>query len=258
MSSFEMSTLDELLADDAIWGLCPESEQRLDRELGNRELERDLSWERSAAVLTLALQQRLVPPPSPDLMSRLRADAPLPKSIPKLVAMSRSNNTNILLVAALLMLAVFVWLDSDTGSGGGIGSDGGIGSNGNLVSAIELRDSLIREGSAVVWDWSGGGSNGDVVWDGLSQRGTMRFAGLPANDPTKSQYQLWIFDSKRDAAFPVDGGVFNVPEHSAETVISISPKIVVHEAQAFVVTVETPGGVVVSGREQVVRQAKPL
>ena len=256
MSSFEMSTLDELLADDAIWGLCPESEQRLDRELGNRELERDLSWERSAAVLTLALQQGLVPPPSPDLMSRLRADAPLPKSLPKstpkLVAMSRSNNTNILLVAALLMLAVFVWLDSNTGS------DAGIGSDGNLVSAIELRDSLIREGSAVVWDWSGGGSNGDVVWDGLSQRGTMRFAGLPANDPAKSQYQLWIFDSKRDAAFPVDGGVFNVPEHSAETVISISPKIVVHEAQAFVVTVETPGGVVVSGREQVVRQAKPL
>ena len=243
-----MTSLEELLADDAIWGLGPDSKQQLERELGDNQLERDLSWERSAAVLAMALQQSQVPPPSPDLMSRLRADAPLPRSTPRpqLVAATRSNYTNIFLAAALLMLAVFVWLDRS------------LGRDGDLLSAVELRQSLINQGSAAVWDWSGGDSKGDVVWDGSAQRGTMRFVGLPVNDPSERQYQLWIFDAERDAAFPVDGGVFDIESGDGETVISISPKIVVHKAQAFVVTVETPGGVVVSGREQVVCQAKPL
>lgn len=248
MSSFEMNSLEELLADDAIWGLSPDSKEQLDRELCDSNLTRDLSWERSAAVLTMALQQQQVPPPSPALMSRLRADAPLPRptSKPQLVAAPRLSYTNILCVAALLMLAVFVWMDS------------GIARDGEVQSAAELRQSLINQGNAAVWDWSGSGSVGDIVWDGSAQRGTMRFVGLPVNDPSERQYQLWIFDSERDAAFPVDGGVFDIEARDGETVISISPKIVVHKAQAFVVTVEAPGGVVVSGREQVVRQAKPL
>lgn len=243
-----MSSLDELLADDAIWGLSPDLQQELDRKLGDNKLKRDLSWEQSAAVLTMALQQHQVPPPSPDLMSRLRADAPLPQptSKPQLVSAPRSNYTNILLLAALLMLSVVVWLDISDGR------------DGSLLSASELRQSLINQGSAAVWGWSGSDAKGDVVWDGFAQRGTMRFEGLPANDPSKRQYQLWIFDAERDAAFPVDGGVFDIPARGGETVVSISPKIVVHEAQAFVVTVEAPGGVVVSGREQVVCQAKPL
>ena len=39
--------------------------------------------------------------------------------------------------------------------------------------------------------------------------------------------------------------------------IPIDPKIIVHEAQAFVVTVENRGGVVVSDRAQIVALAKP-
>lgn len=85
----------------------------------------------------------------------------------------------------------------------------------------------------------------------------MTFRGLPANDPQQHQYQLWIVDGKRNAAHPVDGGVFDMPEGQSEVVIPIDPKVLVHEAQAFVVTMEVVGGVVVSDREQIVVLAKP-
>ena len=85
----------------------------------------------------------------------------------------------------------------------------------------------------------------------------MTFRDLPPNDPTRRQYQLWIVDGKRDAAHPVDGGVFDMPNGQTDVVIPIDPKILVHDAQAFVVTVETVGGVVVSDREQIVVLAKP-
>src|SRR5205814_293564 len=41
-------------------------------------------------------------------------------------------------------------------------------------------------------------ASGDVVWSTAKQEGFMRFAGLRPNDPTKEQYQLWVFDEKRD------------------------------------------------------------
>ena len=83
----------------------------------------------------------------------------------------------------------------------------------------------------------------------------MRFVGLAANDPTVSQYQLWIFDKARDQAYPVDGGVFDV-SGSGEVIVPIDPKIHVDDATLFAVTVERPGGVVVSKRERIVVTAK--
>jgi len=85
----------------------------------------------------------------------------------------------------------------------------------------------------------------------------MTFRGLPPNDLQQRQYQLWIVDGKRNAAHPVDGGVFDVPAGQAEVVIPIGPRVLVHEAKAFVVTLEVVGGVVVSDREQIVVLAKP-
>ena len=86
----------------------------------------------------------------------------------------------------------------------------------------------------------------------------MRFVGLQTNDPGSQQYQLWIFDGERDQAYPVDGGVFDIPAGTTEAVIPIDAKIQVHDAKAFVITMEPPGGVVVSDRSRVVGQAKPL
>lgn len=100
------------------------------------------------------------------------------------------------------------------------------------------------------------GATGDVVWSPSKQEGYMRFAGLATNDPKVLQYQLWIFDKDRDDKYPVDGGVFDVGP-DGEVVVKISPKLYVHEPVLFAVTVEAPGGVVVSKRERIVVTAAP-
>ena len=84
----------------------------------------------------------------------------------------------------------------------------------------------------------------------------MRFVGLAAHDPTKTQYQLWIFDKDRDDKYPVDGGVFDAGPNG-EVIIKISPKLHVDEPVLFAVTVEASGGVVVSKRERIVVTAAP-
>jgi hypothetical protein len=95
------------------------------------------------------------------------------------------------------------------------------------------------------------GSLGDVVWSPARQQGFMRFRGLAANDPAVAQYQLWIFDAERNEAYPVDGGVFDVPaDPKGEVVVRIDPRLPVSRATAFAITVERPGGVVVSNRER--------
>jgi anti-sigma-K factor RskA len=67
-----------------------------------------------------------------------------------------------------------------------------------------------------------------------------------------SEYQIWIFDGTRDQRYPVDGGVFDVPAGNDEIVIPIKAALGVSKAAAFAVTVEKPGGVVVSSRQHVV------
>ena len=101
-------------------------------------------------------------------------------------------------------------------------------------------------------DPAAAGVSGDVVWDPATQRGFMHFSGLAANDPAVHQYQLWIFDGARDQRYPVDGGVFDVPANTKEIVIPIRAALMVLKPAAFAVTVEKPGGAVVSSREHVV------
>ena len=83
----------------------------------------------------------------------------------------------------------------------------------------------------------------------------MRFRGLAPNDPSVSQYQLWIFDRDQDERFPVDGGVFDVESGEGDVFVEIDPKLEVREPYLFAVTVEKPGGVVVSSRERIVLAA---
>jgi hypothetical protein len=126
------------------------------------------------------------------------------------------------------------------------------------LSAAEQRAELLaKSGSLKVVlgatkDPAAAGVTGDVVWDPVTQRGFARLVGLAANDPALHQYQLWIFDGGRDKRYPVDGGVFDIPPAATEVVIPIHAVLPVLAAKAFAVTVEKPGGVVVSGREHVV------
>jgi hypothetical protein len=95
------------------------------------------------------------------------------------------------------------------------------------------------------------GGLGDVVWSAARQQGFMQFRGLAVNDPSKAQYQLWIFDAERPEAYPVDGGVFDVPENAGgDVLVRIDPRLPISRATAFAITVERPGGVVVSSRER--------
>jgi len=89
------------------------------------------------------------------------------------------------------------------------------------------------------------GVEGEVVWSPAQQRGYMTFRGLPKNVPSERQYQLWIVDPTRDQ-HPVDGGVFDV-NADGEVVIPIDAKLRIDDPQAFAITLEQPGGVVVSG-----------
>ena len=96
---------------------------------------------------------------------------------------------------------------------------------------------------------------GDIVWSDARQSGYIRITGLPKNDPGKEQYQLWIFDENQDPKTPVDGGVFDASS-DGEIVIPINAKIRVKGAKVFAITVERPGGVVVSKQEKVAALAK--
>ncbi len=128
------------------------------------------------------------------------------------------------------------------------------------AALVALRDSLAGDSASVQVAWApstdpaGRNASGDVVWHAASQRGVMRFRGLAPNDKRIAQYQLWIVDANRDARYPVDGGVFDVNE-SGEVLVAIDARLPVGRATLFAVTLEAPGGVVVSTRERLVLAA---
>jgi hypothetical protein len=126
-----------------------------------------------------------------------------------------------------------------------------------LMAALQARpETLVLPWSATD-DPAAGGAEGAVLWNPAEQAGLMRFRGLEANDPTVAQYQLWIFDAERDDRFPVDGGVFDVPAGAEEVLVPIRARLPVGEAVLFAITVEPPGGVVVSSRERIALVAQP-
>jgi hypothetical protein len=119
-------------------------------------------------------------------------------------------------------------------------------------AALLAKSDSLKVTFGATKDPGAAGVSGDVVWDPVAQRGFMHFVGLAPNDPAMRQYQLWIFDGGRDKRYPVDGGVFDIPANATEVVVPIHAAVPVLSAKAFAVTIEKPGGVVVSGREHVV------
>lgn len=95
---------------------------------------------------------------------------------------------------------------------------------------------------------------GEALWSDSRQEGYMRFANMPINNPSVEQYQLWIFDTEKEYAEPVDGGVFDIST-AGEVIIPIKARMRIDKAVRFAVTVEKPGGVLVSKRERIPVQA---
>lgn len=129
------------------------------------------------------------------------------------------------------------------------------------ITPSEMRQRLIDTTPDLVRaSWGEGNVNdvspsGDIVWSDSKQAGYMRLTGLPLNDPSKETYQLWIFDETQDDKTPIDGGTFNV-NAQGEVIVPINAKLQPRNTKMYAITVEKPGGVVVSKREKIVALAK--
>ncbi len=162
-----------------------------------------------------------------------------------------------LAAAACLVLAIFGWLPK--ASVEAPASNPWINTTSNAPTMLQERQAFIEShADAVVWDFAKWGDEyagvtGDVVWDPNSNVGYMRFTGLPANDPKRDRYQLWIVDQARGTPLevpPIDGGLFDIGSDSGEWVVRFRARLPVDQVFGFGITVEEPSGVVISGQER--------
>lgn len=123
----------------------------------------------------------------------------------------------------------------------------------NSPTLAEQYEALANDADTLRADWShnpNGGdpayadAEGEVIWNPDTQTGYMKLSGMPINDPTELQYQLWIVDPTRDDE-PIDGGVFDITAQG-EVIVPINAKLRSDSPAVFAITAEKPGGVVVS------------
>jgi len=152
-----------------------------------------------------------------------------------------------LCMAASIALALGVWLPARRFETASLQSQ-----RDTFVSSV--ADMVRTKWELPAPDPTQGTDLGEVVWSTEAQQGFMTFRGLPVNDPTKEQYQLWIIDPSRDEK-PVDGGVFDIAS-AGESIVPIRAKLRVDKPTVFAITVEKPGGVVVSDQKRLPLLAK--
>jgi hypothetical protein len=268
----------ELLADRALVGLAPEEAAELTLLLQQFPNEDADAFDRAAAATQLARLARIEQMPAhlasrilgPDVGNgNVRAIAPAiaAKTDPLRFA-------GWIAAAACFTLAVFAWLGrpqpvkivETISSASPVASSSATPTP--KPTLADERAQLASNPTAKTIAWSATkdpgatGASGDVVFSVAEQRGYMRFHGLAANDPKQHQFQLWIFDSAQDKRYPIDGGVFDVAQNtsdgSGDVIVQIQPKIRVTDPTLFAVTVENPGGVVVSKREHIVLTAAKI
>jgi anti-sigma-K factor RskA len=262
----------DLLIKQVTEGLSP-AEQRaldvLDTEVASafqRDLERaaagvTLAGSAGRAPLPAALAERLAQQAANHFASASKiADLGAARRVPQRARNRVGSYGGWLAAAACLVLAIIGWQRTPPAAPAIVVAPPAplVPAEKPLPTPAEERATLLAKSDSLkitlgaTKDPAAAGMSGDVVWDPVTQRGFLHFAGLAANDPAVHQYQIWIFDAGRDKRYPVDGGVFDVPANASEVVIPIRAALMVLKPAAFAVTVEKPGGVVVSGREHVV------
>ena len=179
------------------------------------------------------------------------AQAPKPKASSPKVSSFPSKAGWFAAAASVLIAVAGWWPRLQTGTEPAIETP--------IVSTLQQeREKLLAQAGVLRQTWqttqdpAASGVTGDVVWDPNSQNGFVRFRGLQANNTDEMQYQLWIFDKTRDERYPIDGGVFDIPNGQSEVIIPITAKLEVRDPAAFAVTIERPGGSVVSSRDRIV------
>ncbi len=252
----------QLLADRATEGLDHFSTRELDELIARRPHYESFALERAAAAIDLATLPTRTEALPTALRDRILTEAGrfLATTAQPRVAMSDrkeapakdigagsirwNGRVGWSLAAAALLFAVLGWWKALTME------------KPSAVSTPARYAQFVREsGDLLRAAWAGKEPGfevvtGDVVWSNAAQHGFMRLVGLPPNDPRVCQYQLWIVDPKRDT-HPIDGGVFDV-RSAGEAIIAIDAKLRADDPAVFAITVEKPGGVVVSGGPLVV------
>jgi len=242
----------ELLADRATQGLNELESRELDTLLRQYPDVDPDAMDRAAAAVDLAFAGEAAPMPVA-LRDRIAA------SIPGSLELRRQDTAPIAVIgkrrtapmlgwlaaAACLVLAVTAWWPSLRPS----------------PSPASERLVLLSKPGTIkgAWgDWDNpeiAGVKGEVVWNESEQRGFMTFTGLPAANPSKEVYQLWIID-ERGMEQRISGAIFDA-RGTGEVVIPISPRIKTKNAAAFAITIEEPGGTWVSNMKRRVVIAQP-
>ncbi|MCB9883633.1 MAG: anti-sigma factor [Planctomycetes bacterium] len=243
--------VDELLADRALFGLDRESDRELQRLLDEFDSIDVEALDRTAA--SCALAGLAIEPMPIELRQRIVRDAA--RHVPS--ALPRANEPRRVLVlwsgwlAAAAILLCFLLRGPETVR---IVDADAIGwdrlTPGVYVQRLESNANDLRS-----FEWSGGefadaGASGRIVWSQSLQRGYIQVHRAQANDRSREQFQLWIFTDEQK--HPVDGGVFDIPRREGDVIIPIAARLHVDHPNLFAVTVERPGGVVVSDKERIV------
>lgn len=258
--------LHELLADRATTGLDANELHELNG-LGSDWEREALEFELAAAAADLAFAQDDAPLPSHlrDRLesvgvSRLATDRGL-----RLTSLMATVETKLsspqftpapvpwLVAAAAVVLAAFAWVFAPSPGPANISTPD------LALTPAQRYESLLAQTGSISSEWAvadeslADGATGGAVWDAETQTGLMKFAGLPINDPTEQQYQLWIFRGDAEGgleAHPVDGGVFDIASADSDVYVPIDARLQVDDVVAFAITIEPPGGVVVSDRSR--------
>ena len=258
--------LEELMVEAATQGLSPQDQAELQAAIAaddSLRIEAE-AYELAATAVELALTQQKVDALPDALRDKLIAAATqdAPSSAPPLklsgnAAASPEPTTKFSFtdgrmfgwyaaIAALIALAFVLAFEPKQPT------------NTPEQTLAEQYEALADDADTVTASWgfnADGGdpayanTSGEVIWNADQQTGYMKLAGLPVNDPTKLQYQLWIVDGSRDLEIEntnrIDGGVFDITAEG-EVIVPINAKLIARDAAAFAITVETPGGVVES------------
>lgn len=241
----------DLLADEATEGLAEHNLAQLDDYFhAHPDEDRDGLILAAAAVQLATLPDLSAPPPRFLAALESQAVAHFARTAPSRRPRGDSLSIppyrparfwNRFAIAALIVIAVGGWwlaLAKKSDASPSLGPD-------ELLARLESEATDVLHAP-----WSSdqkgyGAVRGEVVWSDSKQTGVMRLRGLPANDPKKAQYQLWIVDPSRDKN-PIDGGVFDMPAAADEALVPIDAKLFVSHPAVFAITLEQPGGVVVS------------
>jgi hypothetical protein len=226
----------ELLTDEATVGLSPGESAELETLLKKwPHIDRD-AVARTVAEIDLTISGSM----DEELPDALRASLlqGAKRHLPRPVSVRRPLPVAAILgwaVAACLLVGITAWQFRPVRD----------------TTLAERQMALAQTPGTAKFTAKPGGITAEVVWNESLQTGYLQVKGLPVNSPPKSQYQLWIIDGGRgqpgqpDANNRVDGGVFDVaPDGTA--IVPIRAALKVFQAQAFAITEEPPGGVIVS------------